>query len=180
MPVEETLRRIEGDLAAGNPRKALERLRGLLSTFPHRIDLRLRMADAYSALGDRAQAGRWRYLRRPRTLQEAEERRAFEAWAGGWPNRANRLLHLIRWPGPIDEVADEEARKILLELRDAARRRGRWVEFDESGRRVPHQRWWLTLLEAGAVIFALTLFVGILVGVVLGIGFLLESLSRLL
>ena len=142
MALDETLRKVDGELADGDLSLALRRLHGLRSTYPRNIEIRMRLTEVYRALGEVAQAGRWGYLRRPRDPVEERERAAFEAWAnaqrGGRWRAAARALELIRWPGPIDDVEDPEAREILTALRDDAKRGGRWVEFDARGQRVWH------------------------------------------
>ncbi|WP_432548300.1 DUF6584 family protein [Kineococcus sp. SYSU DK004] len=70
MPVEETLTRAAADLAAGRTGLARQRLRGLVGSFPDRLDVRAQLADTYRREGDLAQAGRWSYLGEHRDEQE--------------------------------------------------------------------------------------------------------------
>lgn len=65
MPVELTLRKAaeevdRGDLAS--VLRARQRLVGLVTSYPDRLDLRDRLAEVYRVLGETAQAGRWSYL----------------------------------------------------------------------------------------------------------------------
>ena len=51
MAVDDTLRRVEADLARGDLHMARQRLRGLVGSFPTRLDLRERLAEACRATG---------------------------------------------------------------------------------------------------------------------------------
>lgn len=62
MPVDQTLTKVAADLAAGRTTLARQRLRGLVASFPDRLDLREQLAHTYRHDGDLAQAGRWSYL----------------------------------------------------------------------------------------------------------------------
>jgi hypothetical protein len=70
MPVDQTLTKVAADLAAGRTSVARQRLRGLVASFPDRLDLREQLADTYRRDGDLAQAGRWSYLNADRDEQE--------------------------------------------------------------------------------------------------------------
>jgi len=47
VPVEQTLARVEAELARGDTAMAKQRLRGLIGSYPHRLDLRERLARVY-------------------------------------------------------------------------------------------------------------------------------------
>ncbi|MDB1088748.1 hypothetical protein PJ985_14360 [Streptomyces sp. ACA25] len=76
MPLRDTLARIDADLAAGRVPLARQRLRGLVSSFPHDLALRRQLAEVYRLYGEPAEAGRWMYLEQDR---DAAETAAFEA-----------------------------------------------------------------------------------------------------
>ena len=116
MPVELTLRKAaeeveRGDLA--NVLRARQRLVGLVTTYPDRLDLRDRLASVYRLLGDSAQAGRWSYLSEVRDEAEVT---AFE--------RAYRTplarLEALNWVSGEAGAATETARRRLVALREAA------------------------------------------------------------
>ena len=116
MPVELTLRKAaeeveRGDLAS--VLRARQRLVGLVTSYPDRLDLRERLAEVYRLLGDSAQAGRWSYLSEVRDEAEVA---AFE--------RAYRTplarLEAMNWTGGEAGAPTATARERLLALQDAA------------------------------------------------------------
>ncbi|WP_309113862.1 DUF6584 family protein [Saccharothrix sp.] len=73
MPVELTLRKAAEELRRGDLASVLrarQRLVGLVTTYPDRLDLRERLAAVYRVLGDPVQAGRWSYLSEERVEAE--------------------------------------------------------------------------------------------------------------
>lgn len=113
------LTRAKRDLEDGNVRKARDRLKGLVVTYPHDVEVRGLLAEAYRQdRQDRQwpEAGRWGYLVGPAAT--AEERSAFEKHcAFGWYTRMtkSRLRRLLR----VDDlklVADEAGLGLLAEL----------------------------------------------------------------
>lgn len=125
MPLVETLARVDADLAAGRIPVARQRLRGLVSSFPHDLTLRRRLAEVYRLYGDAAEAGRWMYLEEDR---RADETAAFEARYGspGWRMKA------LAWRGPEANAATVFAEGQLVALRTAcAGELGRPVDWDD-------------------------------------------------
>ncbi|MFD0206451.1 MULTISPECIES: DUF6584 family protein [Saccharothrix] len=116
MPLELTLRKAaeeveRGDLAS--VLRARQRLVGLVTSYPDRVDLRERLAAVYRLLGDPAQAGRWSYLSEVRDEAEVA---AFE--------RAYRTplarLEAMNWTGGESAATTETARQRLVALQEAA------------------------------------------------------------
>ncbi|MFJ3640126.1 DUF6584 family protein [Streptomyces sp. NPDC090108] len=125
MPLSETVARAEADLAAGRIPVARQRLRGLVSSFPHDLTLRRRLAEVYRLYGDAAEAGRWMYLEEDRN---AEETAAFEARYGspGWRMKA------LAWQGPEAKAATAFARGQLAAVRTACTEElGRPADWDD-------------------------------------------------
>jgi hypothetical protein len=136
VPLERTLGRVEDDLARGDLSMARQRLRSLVDAYPQRLDLRIRLADVYRAMGEPIQAGRWRYLGPPRDKADEAE---IDAFARSHDRRAAVLADQIGYRGRVDQVTDINARDRLQELRDhALGQDGVWTEYDEHGR--PHVR----------------------------------------
>jgi hypothetical protein len=116
MPVELTLRKAaeeveRGDLAS--VLRARQRLIGLVTSFPDRLDLRDRLAAVCRLLGDAAQAGRWSYLSEVRDEAEVA---AFE--------RAYRTplarLEALNWVSGESGAATPTARERLVALQSAS------------------------------------------------------------
>lgn len=112
MPADQTLARARAELAAGDPARARQRLRGLVSSYPHRLDVRAELAAAHRAEGDAAQAGRWSFLCQDRDDAEVA---AFLRTTTG----PVRRMRAMRWAGPED-AAGPWAHDRLVELRTAA------------------------------------------------------------
>ncbi|MEU5822000.1 DUF6584 family protein [Streptomyces sp. NPDC047803] len=125
MPLRETLARVDADLAAGQVPVARQRLRGLVSSFPHDLTLRRRLAEVYRLYGDAAEAGRWMYLEEDR---HAEETAAFEARHGSPGSRMKALA----WRGPEAKAATAFAEGQLVAMRTArAEELGHPVDWDD-------------------------------------------------
>ncbi|MDC5698264.1 hypothetical protein OO014_13450 [Intrasporangium calvum] len=75
MSEQETLARVHDDLAAGRVALARQRLRGLVGSYPQRLDLREELAELYRRDGVLSQAGRWTFLSETRNPAEL---RAFD------------------------------------------------------------------------------------------------------
>ncbi|MFX4292925.1 DUF6584 family protein [Streptomyces bohaiensis] len=125
MPLRETLARVDADLAAGRVPLARQRLRGLISSFPHDLTLRRRLAAVYRLYGDAAEAGRWIFLEEDRN---ADETAAFEARYGS----PRRRMKALAWRGPETEAATAFAEGQLVAVRTAcAEELGRPVHWDD-------------------------------------------------
>lgn len=116
MPLELTLHKAaeeveRGDLAS--VLRARQRLVGVVTTYPDRLDLRERLAEVYRVLGDAVQAGRWSYLSEVRDEAEVA---AFE--------RAYRTplarLEAMNWVSGEAGAATATARERLVALQNAA------------------------------------------------------------
>lgn len=112
MPADQTLARARAEIAAGRSDRARSRLHGLVSTYPHRLDVRAALAAAHRADGDRVQAGRWSYLCAEPDPAEVE------AFLAAYPG-AHQRVRAMRWAGPED-AAGPAAHARLVELRTAA------------------------------------------------------------
>ncbi|MFJ1778455.1 DUF6584 family protein [Streptomyces anulatus] len=132
MPLNDTLARVDADLTAGRVPVARQRLRGLVSSYPHAPEPRRRLAAVYRLYGDAAEAGRWMYLEEDRA---SEETAAFEE---RYATHLRRMV-AVAWRDPEspDEVPAFAAQQ-LASLRTAA--------SDEIGcpldwEGLPAQRW---------------------------------------
>lgn len=118
MPIEQTLGRVDADMARGDIAMARQRLRGLVASYPSRLDVRELLAQSYRASGDLAQAGRWSYLSPDRIETEQE---AFKSQYDGDPVR---MMIALAWRGTEQDASTEVARRQLLDLRTAAEHQG--------------------------------------------------------
>lgn len=154
MTIDRTLSRVDADRAAGRAPLARQRLRGLVASFPDRLDLRARLADSYRAAGEPAQAGRWAYLG---GTAAATEVAAFERL---YPH-PDRRLEVLRWPDDAEDPPDPVGRARLRALRahSAALADGSAVWLGPAHRPRPTSSWRERLAEAGCL-------AGLLLGVV--------------
>lgn len=112
MPLRETLARADADLTAGRVPVARQRLRGLVSSFPHDLTLRRRLAEVYRLYGDAAEAGRWMYLEEDRNTEETT---AFETRY----RTHRRRMKALAWQGPETKAATPFAKEQLVAVRTA-------------------------------------------------------------
>jgi hypothetical protein len=161
MPLDRTLARVDDDLVAGRHALARQRLRGLVGSFPQRLELRERLAAMYRREGDAAQAGRWSYL------TEAADPVELDAFERAYNHDAVKMMKALTWRGSEDDASTEWARGRLRALRTRAEKQIRGPAFWEQPRRPePRTRWWEPVATAGCALLALA-FVGlVLVGAV--------------
>ena len=117
MPIEATLARAEADLRAGRTALARRRVRDLVRAFPHRLDLRHRLAEIYRLEGNPAQAGRWTYLHEP--TDPAEQ----AAFAKAYQHDPVQLMRALAWHGVEDDAPNDTAHDRLRLLREQAEAR---------------------------------------------------------
>ncbi|MEV7881351.1 DUF6584 family protein [Streptomyces microflavus] len=113
MALNDTLARVDADLAAGRIPVARQRLRGLVSSYPHEPAPRRRLAQVYRLYGDAAEAGRWMYLEEDRS---PEETAAFEERYAN----AVRLMRAVAWRGTESDAPTPFAAGQLAAVREAA------------------------------------------------------------
>ncbi|MGW9303832.1 DUF6584 family protein [Streptomyces cyaneofuscatus] len=124
MALNDTLARVDADLAAGRIPVARQRLRGLVSSYPHEPAPRRRLAEVYRLYGDPAEAGRWRYLEEDRS---PEETAAFEERYAD----AVRRMRAMAWRGTESDAPTPFAAGQLAAVREAASETlGRPVTWD--------------------------------------------------
>lgn len=124
MPLQETLARVDADLAAGRVPLARQRLRGLVSSFPHDLTLRRRLAEVYRLYGDAAEAGRWMFLEPDR---DPAETAAFTARY----RTPVRRMRALAWHGPESRAGSAFAARQLAAVRTACSEAvGRPVDWD--------------------------------------------------
>ena len=129
---EETLRRIEREIAAGDRGKARDRLHGLLVTYPDDLALRRTLGDVYWQLHHPAMAGRYWYLEEDRTPDMSLACAAFEHTCG---NDAAQILMALKFNGDVDALGDTFAGRTLLDLQERARQEhGYQFVFGKQGR----------------------------------------------
>ncbi len=110
------LQRAKADLEHGDVRKARDRLKGLVASYPHNHELRSLLAGAYRRDRQWPEAGRWGYL--IGSAATDAERRAFETHSAfGWNRTITeaRLRRLLR-VDDLAAVADETGRAVLQDL----------------------------------------------------------------
>jgi hypothetical protein len=156
------MRRVEEDVAAGRLSMARQRLRGLVGSYPQRLDLREQLADLYRREGILSQAGRWSFLSESR---DYEELRAFEREYADPVDR----MRAVGWRGPED-AAGELARERLAALRaEAERKVGRPVPWERAAQLQTDTTW-------GDRVFAVVAILVLGLVVLGGISFLIEGI----
>lgn len=154
MPVEETLAAADRLVESGELREARRRLRDLVRSVPHRLDVRERLADVYRREGHPEQAGRWAYLGE---TVDPTELAAFRRAFGDDPVR---IMAALAWTGPEanapTEVARERLSAVRREAEAAARRRLTWERpvLRSRGTRVREAAGNAAMLAVAALVLA--------------------------
>ena len=131
MPLEQTLARIETEIASGDCGKARDRLHGLVASYPDDLSLRRRLGDVYWKLQYPAMAGRYWYLEEETSPSMDVAREAFERSRGRDPLK---LLLALRFRGDLEAIRGAYAGQRLLTLHEEAKARHRhYVDFREQG-----------------------------------------------
>ena len=160
------MRRVQEDVAAGRLSMARQRLRGLVGSYPQRLDLREQLAELYRREGILSQAGRWSFLSESR---DREELRAFEREYADHVAR----MRAVGWRGPED-AAGELARERLAALRaEAERRVGRPISWERAAEVHTDTTW-------GDRIFAVVASLVLGLVVLGGISFLIEGIRTVI
>lgn len=117
---EETLRRVEQDIAGGNLGRARDRLHGLIAYEPNNLALRAALAAVYAQLQFPAMAGRYWYLEENKTEAMEAACAEFERSCGNDPLR---MLLALKFKGDVDQLDEPFARQKLLALRQDCERK---------------------------------------------------------
>jgi hypothetical protein len=156
MPIDRTLARVDDDVAAGRTSLARQRLRGLVGSFPERLDLRERLAAVYRLEGDSAQAGRWSYL------HESADPVELDAFERAYSRDPVQMMKALAWRRSEDDAPTEWAQARLRALRlHAEELVGAPVSWKEPRHPDPPTPWWEYVGMAGCALLALA-FLGLL------------------
>ena len=132
MSLDDSLRRVDHDIAAGDTGRARDRLHGLISTYSDNLDLRRRLGEVYWKLRDPAMAGRYWYLEENQSVDMLSARKTFERSCGGNPVK---MLLAIKYRGGMQRIKDTHAESVLLDLqRRAGSERRIHIKIEGRGR----------------------------------------------
>lgn len=164
MGEQDTLRRVQEDLEAGRVVMARQRLRGLVGSFPQRLDLREQLAELYRRDGILSQAGRWSYLSEsPRP----EELRAFEREYADPVFR----MKVLGWRGAEDAAGDVARRRLAALRSEAEQAAGRSLSWERAGEVSGAPMTW------GERLFATLLVIGLGLVVFGGVAFFIQGVK---
>jgi len=111
------MEKVEQNIAAGNYKKARDRLQGLLSTYPNRLDLRRRLGDVYWAMDEPLMAGRYWYLE---AKKNADMESASAAFVHSCQDDATKILQRLKFRGDLRELTQPYAQERLGTLQEQA------------------------------------------------------------
>lgn len=117
MSKEETLAKVEADLALGHIHPALQRLASLTAAYPEDLEVRAKRAIVNRQIGNLTEAGRWGYL------TEVVEPAEIVAFERAFPRSWNQLLALKLRGNPSSSLGPV-ARARLDELAERAAAEG--------------------------------------------------------
>ena len=131
VPIEQTLEKVEQDIASGDYGKARDRLHGLVSTYPDALSLRRRLGEIYWELRYPAMAGRYWYLEEDTSPDMLAACEAFEQSCG---NSSLQILLSLKFQGDVESIHSESAKDKLLTLQSRVRdQHGLVIEFGKKG-----------------------------------------------
>ena len=133
-------------MAAGRTDLAKQRVRGLINSYPTRLEVRERLAVIHRAEGDLAQAGRWNYLAENRV--DAEDRAFEKAYRDPFAR-----MRALAWRGP-ETAAGESAAVRLRHVREEAQAKaGELVSWENPSPPPPSDRFgWLIGVAIAVVV----------------------------
>ncbi len=111
--LDETLKRVEREIEAGELGRARDRLQGLLVTYPADLSLRQRLGEVYWRLQYPEKAGLYWYLLPSKRPEMDIAKAAFER---RHRNSPRQMLNELRFRGGLDSVRGTYAEGVLLRL----------------------------------------------------------------
>ena len=137
MSLEQTLERIDKDLANGDLGKARDRLHGLLASHPGNLLLRRKLGDVYAKLQFPSMAGRYWYLEEEKSPEMVAACAVFEKECGNSPVV---LLLAIKYKADPAAIKDTYAGRTLRALQEqAVKKYGYSIEAGKRGTaKYPH------------------------------------------
>jgi hypothetical protein len=138
---------------------ARQRLRGLVGSFPARLDARELLAETYRRDHEHAQAGRWSYLS---PEPDPEEIAAFERTYAD-PFARMRALH---WRGPEDDAGPVAAARLRALRAQAETISGATVAWESARRPDPPRTLEDRVVELGCAGIAAILVVLVIAGLI--------------
>ncbi len=160
---QETLARVRDDLAAGRVAMARQRLRGLVGSYPQRLDLREQLAELYRRDGILSQAGRWSFLSETR---DPTELRAFER---EYPDPVHRM-RAVGWRGPEDAAGDSVRHRLAALREEAESKAGHPVSWERVATEATPSTWGDRLIAVLAMLVLGLVLLG-------GVAFLIEGIE---
>ncbi len=137
MSIEQTLEKIEKDIAASNYGKARDRLHGLIVTYPENLALRRQLGDIYGQLQYPAMAGRYWYLEEDKSLEMIEACKVFEQSCG---NKSFQILQSLKFQGNPEIIDNAFAKNKLQTLQSQVRDEYGYIfEFQRQGAEKYHR-----------------------------------------
>ena len=111
--IAKTLKKVEEDIKNDNLGKARDRLHGLISTFPNKLELRKKLGDIYFELKYPAMAGRYWYLVENKSAKMIKACNEFEKSMGNDPNN---IVRALKYKGDKDMLTRLELEPTILTL----------------------------------------------------------------
>jgi hypothetical protein len=171
MSIEQTLEKVEQDIASGDLGKARDRLHGLVATYPNRLALRRKLGDIYWQLQYPAMAGRYWYLEESKSPDMVAACKVFEGSCG---HSSFQILLALKFRGDLESIDSEFVKDSLLTLQAQVKNEyGYLVDFQKQG--ADKYQWTPRSKTRGRVST-----IGCVVAAVLGIALMLIGLGTVI
>lgn len=126
MKLQETLQRVDEDIATGNLGRARDRLHGLVWQYPNDLSLREKLAEVYWQLQFPAMAGCYWYLEEPTTEARQRAIAEFERACGNDPWH---MLTRLKFRGDPEQLRPYARYKLERLQQECQRKYGRYPVF---------------------------------------------------
>ncbi|MDW8289686.1 MAG: hypothetical protein RMM06_03115 [Armatimonadota bacterium] len=126
MGKDQTLQRVEEDIAAGNLGRARDRLHGLIWQYPDDLSLRARLAEVYWQLSFPAMAGCYWYLHEPTTEAMQRAVMEFERSCGQDPLH---MLFRLKFRGNPENLPPYARYRLERLQQECQRKYGKYPDF---------------------------------------------------
>jgi hypothetical protein len=167
MGKQETLKRIERNIAASNLGKARDSLHGLIHAYPNDLSLRRMLGEVYWKLQFPSMAGCYWYLEEFKTEDMKSACAEFEKLCGNDPLI---ILKTLKIRTNIEDLESNYAKERLLSLKEECIKKHRYCpDLNVKRKKIPRSKRKQTFLQKLALIGCAIIIVAVMFLIITGI-----------